>query len=69
MSCRRIYLPSEYLFSCYFGLGFVTLGYDNLEQVTFDSANNVVVLVVVVGVGGGGGDQGPEPRLRLHCSH
>jgi hypothetical protein len=25
------------------------------------------VVVVVVG-GGGGGDQGPEPRLRLHCS-
>jgi hypothetical protein len=27
------------------------------------------VRVVVVVVGGGGGDQGPEPRLRLHCSH
>jgi hypothetical protein len=25
--------------------------------------------LVVVVVVGGGGDQGPEPRLRLHCSH
>jgi hypothetical protein len=29
----------------------------------------LVVVVVVVGGGGGGGDRGPEPRLRLHCSH
>lgn len=26
-----------------FGLGFVILGYDNLEQVTFDQANNAFI--------------------------
>jgi hypothetical protein len=24
---------------------------------------------IVVVVGGGGGDQGPEPKLRMHCRH
>jgi hypothetical protein len=27
------------------------------------------IMTGVVVDGGGGGDQGPEPRIRLHCSH
>jgi hypothetical protein len=37
--------------------GYHIANYRNLYRICF--------VVVVVG----GGDQGPEPRLRLHCSH
>jgi hypothetical protein len=37
----------------------------NLTEFPFLRQGVVVVVVFVVVVG----DQGPEPRLRLHCSH